>query len=384
MEVENELSVVTPPSAPVVGITGIGGLIGWHLRCRLYALKPNCRVVPADRTTFGSRDSLDAFVSRCDAIVHLAGMNRGDEIELEATNPALAEALVGALERTDRQPHIVFSSSTHAGRDTPYGRSKQAASDVFHQWAQRSGAVFTNMVLPHVFGESGRPFYNSVVSTFCHQIAHGEQPVVQRDGDLELLHAQQVAAAAIEAIERGTGGELRPSGKPIRVSGMLASLMRIAESYTRGVIPDLRDAFELQMFNTYRSYLFPTHYPVRLQLHTDQRGSLFEAVKTDHGGQAFLSSTRPGVTRGGHFHLNKVERFIVIQGEAVIRLRRLFDDEVWEFHVAGDEPVFIDMPTLHTHTITNTGTSDLLTLFWAHEIFDPERSDTYPEPVTKE
>jgi UDP-2-acetamido-2,6-beta-L-arabino-hexul-4-ose reductase len=167
----------------------------------------------------------------------------------------------------------------------------------------------------------------------------------------------------------------------MRVSEMLARVRDLAAAYAEGVVADLRDPLDLQLFNTYRSYLFPRHYPVPIERHRDPRGSLFEAVRTRHGGQCFLSTTRPGITRGNHYHLRKIERFLVVRGEARIRVRRLFASDVTEFSVRGDEPAYVDMPTLHTHDITNVGDADLLTLFWAHEIFDPAAPDTIPEPV---
>ena len=340
--------------------------------------------VPAGREAFQDADTLDAFVRQCDAIVHLAGMNRGKDAEIAQVNLGLAEALVGAMARVGRRPHIVFSSSTHIDLDTAYGRSKRAAAEVFDRWANSQGARFTNLVLPHVFGEGGQPFYNSVVSTFCYQLAKGTQPRIDNDGQLELLHAQEVADHALVAIRDGATGDIRPSGRRIRVSGMLKRAYHLADRYRSGVIPRFDDLFDLRLFNTYRSYLFPDFYPKRLELHSDDRGSLFEAVKTDNGGQAFLSTTRPGITRGDHFHFNKVERFLVVQGEAVIRLRRMFDHRVGEFRVSGDQPAFVDMPTLHTHNITNVGNGELLTLFWAHEIFDTERPDTHREPVVQD
>ena len=376
-----DLKVVEKKAVKTVGITGIDGLIGWHLRCRLFSESDAYRVIPADRSTFESEERLDEFVEQCEVIVHLAGMNRGDPEELERTNIALAETLVSAFERTGRQPHLVFSSSTHADGETPYGRSKRKASEIFALWGGRTGGSLANLILPHVFGECGRPFYNSVVSTFCHQVANGQEPVIDNDGQLELLHAQDVAALVLQVIEEEKSGDIRTHGRRVLVSEMLECLRRIAGSYREGVIPKLGDTFNLRLFNTYRSYLFPDYYPVALKLSTDSRGALFEAVKSDHGGQAFMSTTRPGVTRGDHFHFAKVERFLVIHGEALIRIRRLFRDHVEEFRVSGETPVFIDMPTLHTHNITNTGEGELLTLFWSHEIFDPDNPDTYHEPV---
>jgi UDP-2-acetamido-2,6-beta-L-arabino-hexul-4-ose reductase len=151
--------------------------------------------------------------------------------------------------------------------------------------------------------------------------------------------------------------------------------------YAGHVFPDVRDDFDRDLFNTFRSYLYPHRYPTALTLHEDPRGCLFEAVKTHNGGQTFLSTTKPGITRGNHYHTRKIERFLVVSGQAEIRLRRVFDSEVQVFKVSGDQPAYVDMPTLHTHNITNTGSSDLITLFWTHEFYDPNMPDTFFELV---
>lgn len=309
-------------------------------------------------------------------------MNRGEDELVEQTNIALAKELCDALTRCDHKPNLVFSSSTHSLGDTAYGRSKKEASTILGEWARGAGSAFANLILPHVFGERGRPFYNSVVSTFCHQLAISETPEIHQDGSLELLHTQDVADLIVSAVEQDLAGDIRPDGVKISVSALLKKLEELSGSYRDGIIPDLRQEIDLQLFNTYRSYLFPAAYPMSLTLHTDDRGSLFEAVKSDHGGQAFMSSTKPGITRGEHFHCSKIERFLVMKGDATIRIRRLFDGHVHEFLVSGENPVYIDMPTLHTHNISNTGDRELLTLFWANEIFDPDRPDTFAEPVT--
>jgi UDP-2-acetamido-2,6-beta-L-arabino-hexul-4-ose reductase len=219
------------------------------------------------------------------------------------------------------------------------------------------------------------------VATFCHQLAVGEEPQIHTDGQLELLHAQKLARMIMDLIQEGRTGEFRPAGVPISVSKVLEKLRALQEEYAHGIIPDLNDDFTLDLFNTYRSFRFPSHYPVALGLSQDNRGVLFEAVKTHNQGQTFLSTTLPGITRGNHYHHRKVERFLVVQGEAVIRLRRLYSNEVHSFPVSGKTPCYIDMPTLHTHNITNTGSSELVTLFWSNEFFIPTAPDTYPETV---
>lgn len=363
-----------------IGITGIKGSIGWHLRTFLYC-QPDIEVIEGDRSTFSEESRVADFVSACDVIVHLAGVNRGSDEEIKSTNIELTESLIEACERQKHVPHIIFSSSTHIYRDTVYGKSKKICAQKLREWATRNRGVFTNLILPHVFGECAKPFYNSVVSTFCYQIANAQDPKIDQDGQLELVHAQGVARKIYGLVHSKENGDVTFPGASMRVSAMLSKVSSLAESYNNHIIPDLRDKFNLSLFNTYRSYLFPQGFPRTLELHKDDRGELFEASKSLNGGQTFLSTTLPGITRGNHFHLNKVERFLVVKGEAIIRIRRMFDDEIVEFQVSGNKPQYIDMPTLHTHNITNTGKTQLLTLFWSHEIFNHSNPDTIREPV---
>jgi len=361
-----------------IGITGASGFLGWHTRARLHSAKVH-EVVPLDRKTFADDDYLRKTVGQCDAVLHFAGMNRGDDAQVREVNEALARRLADALD--DAAPHVVFANSTHSYRDTAYGQSKRNAAATLARWAEKSGARFTNLIIPHIFGECGRPFYNSAVATFCHRLARGESPDIIQDGELELVHVQEVAQTAVREIEQGKGGDVRLAGYPIRVSGVLDRLTAMAQAYRQQIIPAFAESFDLDLFNTLRSHLYPQAYPVNLATRTDPRGRLFEAVKTLHGGECFISSTRPGITRGNHYHLRKIERFLVLQGEAVIRIRRVLTEDATDFRVSGNHPAYIDMPTLHTHSIKNVGSEELVTLFWAHEIFDPQSPDTYPEAV---
>jgi UDP-2-acetamido-2,6-beta-L-arabino-hexul-4-ose reductase len=363
-----------------IGITGARGFLGWHHRVHLLPDAAHA-VLAIDREDFQDTTKVAAWVSGCDAVVHLAGMNRGDEREIRRVNVDLAERLVAACDAAGVTPQIVFANSTHAERDTAYGASKRAAAAVLAEWSQRSGAIFTNLIIPHAFGECGRPFYNSAIATFCHQLARGESPRIIQDMDLELVHAQEIARAALAALVSRRSGDIRLEGVRIRVSEALARLQSMADQYRKGLIPRFENRLDCDLFNAYRCCLFPQGYPVGLELRSDARGALFEAVQTLHGGQCFVSTTRPGVTRGNHYHRHKMERFLVLHGDALIRVRRLLDGEAVEYRVSGTQPAYVDMPTLHTHNITNTGESDLVTLFWTNEIFDPKLPDTYREPV---
>lgn len=369
-------------------ITGAGGLLGWHAHARLHAA--NCAaafrgedapfdIQALDRAAFNDDVTLNTAVQGAAAVLHFAGVNRAADDVVEAENPAIAARLVQMCQNAGSKPHIVYANSTHADSDTPYGRGKNGAAEVLGA----SGRRYTNMVLPHIFGEGARPFYNNVTATFIHQILAGEDVDLNPEGQVQLLHAGEAAQVAIDAAIEGRTGAIVPRPRPMGVQALFDLLSSYHESYGANIYPDLSDPFDLALFNTYRAASYPDHWPRPLKLNTDARGTLFEAVKGGGGGQTFLSTTKPGVTRGDHFHLGKVERFLVVQGEAVIRIRKVLGDEVWEYRVSGDAPAPVDMPTLHTHSIENVGDGDLLTLFWTHDLFDPAHPDTYADKVLK-
>ncbi|CAM4152484.1 NAD-dependent epimerase/dehydratase family protein [Deinococcus marmoris] len=364
-----------------IGITGADGLLGTHVRAYFHGLD-DLEVRAANRQTF-EVGRLAEFVDGCDAVLHLAGMNRGEDDVVARTNLELTRQLIEALEERGSTAHVLFSSSTHIERDSAYGTSKREAAALLLAWAERNGGKFTNIILPGVFGEGGKPFYNSVVSTFCHQLASGETPTPHNDAPIEQIHAQEVARRFETLLREGTVGDVRVQGKDMTVYGLLETLSGMRDLYAQHIIPDLREDIRRDLFNTYRSYLYPGHYPVALTLHTDPRGSLFEAIKSPNGGQSFMSTTHPGITRGNHYHTRKVERFLVTGGEAEIKLRHLFGSEIQTFRVSGEQPSYLDIPTLHTHKITNIGDSTLTTLFWTHELFDPAQPDTVAEAVER-
>ena len=367
-----------------VGITGQSGFIGYHLTQYLRLHGDEIEIVPFDAAYFRDPDRLEQFVRQCDTIVHLAAMNRGPDDEIYATNVGLVQELIEALERAGRVPHIVFSSSTQEERDNAYGRSKREGARLLAAWAKQHNARYTTLIIPNVFGPFGRPFYNSVVATFCHQLTHGLNPRVDVDATLSLISVQELAREIFQVIQGAYDTPVvRLSATAERsVSKILARLCEFKGWYfDRHIIPNLNGPFDTALFNTFRSFIEPDHFPVYPEVHADDRGYLAEVLKELSGGQVFFSVTRPGITRGNHFHMRKVERFCVIQGEAVIRLRRIGTDRTIEYHVQGSKPSFVDIPVYYTHNITNTGTTDVLTLFWTNELFDPEDPDTFYEEV---
>ena len=367
----------------VIGITGGAGFFGWHLRCRLQTFGLDYRI--ADRATFGDPDALDDFVSECDVVVHLAGVNRANsEEEISSGNIGLAQVLADAQERTGASFGIVYANTIKVDEPGVYGEAKAKAAELLSSTAAAGSSFFVDILFPHLFGEFGVPFYNSGVTTFAHQLANGE-PSQVNEGQLELLHAQDASQLIMDVIDKGESIQLRPPGRKISVPDTYELMTRLADYAKTGTIPHiLEDEFELRLFNTIRSQMWPDAYPFEITRHADHRGAFFEVVRAWGQGQTSISTTVPGVIRGEHYHLDKVERFAVISGEAKIRVRRLFTDDVIEFDVRGDEPCFIDMPPLCTHDITNTGDSELVTLFWSHDHFDPQNGDTYPLQVVGE
>lgn len=366
-------------------VTGAGGLLGWHAAVRLHARncaaafrgeQPPFDLVALDRAAFTDDAALHSALAAAEAVLHFAGVNRGEDAAVERGNVEIAQRLIENCRATGAAPHIVYANSTHAGADTPYGRSKRRAGDILATGAGR----YTDLRLPHIFGEGARPFYNNVTATFIHQVIRGESPSINPAGRVQLMHAGAAAQAAIDAALGGATITSLPEAHPMTVGELLDRIRALHAAYSANVFPDLSEPFDLALFNSYRSALYPGGFPRPLALHQDARGVLFEALKGS-GGQTFLSWTEPGMTRGNHFHLAKAERFLVLEGEAVIRIRRVLGGPVWEFRVDGQAPAAVDMPTLHTHSIENVGGKPLLTLFWTHEMFDPARPDTYADRV---
>ena len=361
-----------------VVITGGHGFLGWHTACRLRA-RHGVEPLRLGRADLADPVRLASAIADADTVLHLAGVNRAENDDaVRAGNVAAAESLAAALKAAERRIDVVFANSIQADLDNAYGEGKRQAAAILSEAAP---GAFADVLLPNLFGEHGRPGYNSFVATFAHRVATGGEASVQTDRQVPLLHAQRAAAALIEAA--GSAGAHRPAGEEHGVVEILDRLRAMHDLYAaRGEVPTLTGSFEVDLFNTYRSYLFPQQFPIHPALHSDPRGDLFETVRSHGGtGQAFVSTTHPGQVRGDHYHLHKVERFVVVRGEAEIGLRRLLHDEIVTFRIGGERPGFVDMPTLWVHNIRNVGDSELVTMFWTDQLLDPHEPDQYPERV---
>lgn len=369
-----------------IGITGQNGFIGSYLFNSISLLKEEFTLIPFDKSYFDSAAQLTAWVKQCDVIVHLAAMNRHpDQQVIHDTNLQLVQQLVDSLSASGNNPHVIFSSSTQEERDNLYGRSKKGGRELFVKWAANNGALFTGLVIPNVFGPFGKPFYNSVVATFCHQLCNGLTPKIDQDGLLKLIHVDELSALIIDMIRHQKAAKevvVPPTGE-YYVSDILSRLGSFKEEYLdQGIIPALPDPFSVYLFNTFRSYInHQTYFPFKLKQHADDRGVFVEMIKLQVGGQVSFSTTHPGITRGNHFHTRKIERFLVIKGKALIQLRKYNTTEVLNFELDGSEPSYVDMPIWYTHNIKNIGEEELYTVFWINEFFNPQDPDTYFEAV---
>lgn len=369
-----------------IGITGQNGFIGKHLYNTLGLFPEEFQRIDFYKEYFENDNKLDEFTANCDVIIHLAALNRHDnEQVIYETNVGLAQKLVASLIRTNSKAHVMVSSSTQEERDNLYGKSKKEGREALANWAEEHGGTFTGLIIPNVFGPFGKPFYNSFVATFCHQLTHGERPTIAHDGDVKLVYVQELIDTVINEIREGNSKSVFfvEATSTKKVSEVLSILNDYkAKYFDGGEIPVIKNSFEHNLFNTYRSYIdHKTHYPVKFTQHTDSRGAFVEVIRLGIGGQCSFSTTVPGITRGNHYHTRKIERFAVIKGKALIQLRKIHSDEVLDFYLDGNEPAYVDMPIWYTHNIKNIGEEELYTIFWINEAFDPNDSDTYFEVV---
>jgi UDP-2-acetamido-2,6-beta-L-arabino-hexul-4-ose reductase len=362
-----------------VVVTGAGGFIGKNLCASLERID-GVEVNRVFSTT--KREEYNPWIKEADVIYHLAGVNRPkDPSEYIIGNTNFTREILELAAEEGIIPTVVFSSSTQAEKDNDYGKSKRAAEELVKKYASNGkihGAIYR---LPGVFGKWSRPNYNSVVSTFCYNVAN-ELPLEVRNPSLSLplVYVDDVVQTFLGHLYSRFKGLGTFDVTPV-FHTTLGELVDIISSF-----PGLRESLrapkvgkglEKRLYSTYLSYLPTDKFSYPMELKKDNRGDLFEWIKSEDFGQIFVSTTKPGITRGNHYHHTKTEKFLVIRAEAEIGFRQIDSDQVITYKVNGSEPTVVDIPTGYTHNITNTGQTDLITLFWANEIFDTERPDTY-------
>ena len=367
-----------------VGITGHNGFLGTHLKNQLNFKYDSYQIIPFERSYFDAPNQLQQFARQCDIIIHLAGLNRHHSQEvIYNTNLALSQKLADALVAAAFDGQLIFASSLHQAQNTPYGRSKKESNDIFVHTAEKLHFSYTGLIIPNIFGPFGQPHYNSFIATFCHCLIQNKSPAIQ-DNVIDLIYVDAVIETIILAL--GVDG-IRINKIPHQISISVKEVWNLLIYhkqiyFEKGVIPDLKNSFELSLFNTFLSAIVEgPYYPRPYKVHSDVRGIFVELIREFNGGQTSFSITRPGVTRGNHFHTRKIERFSVIQGEAEVNIRKIGSQDVKKFYLKGDCPAYIDIPIWYTHNITNIGHDDLITVFWINEPYNSEDTDTYVEIV---
>lgn len=386
-------------------VTGAKGFVGRNLVVML-GRQNNVEVLGYDLGV--PQSVLDEGLTTADVIFHLAGVNRPEKLEDYAVgNTGFTQEICETLRATNRKPLIILSSSIQTVLDNPYGASKRDAENVLLKYAEDTGASVVLFRLKNVFGKWCRPNYNSAVATFCHNIAR-DLPITisSRANEVHLVYVDDVCAAMMEAAgiitphghflpaHAAAFADVTPSFK-ITLGELVDTITAFKNSRISLQVPVFNDPFIYRLYATYLSYLEETNFSYGLDIKTDNRGCLAEFLKSPSFGQIFVSRTKPGITRGNHYHHTKTEKFLVVEGQAVIRFRKIDKQEaigdgpeaigkekdIIEYRVCGEEFSVVDIPPGYTHSIENVGAGELVTLFWANQVFDPEKPDTFFEVV---
>ena len=361
-------------------VTGAKGFIGKNLitelRNRGYA-----DILEYDKDT--DLSLLDEYCKEADFVFHLAGVNRPQEqSEYMEGNFGFTSTLLNTLKKYRNTCPVLMSSSIQAELDNPYGKSKKAGEDLLFAYSKETGVKVLVYRLPNVFGKWCRPNYNSAVATFCYNIAHN-LPITVNDPTfvLNLVNIDDVVELLISALQ----GEVNCVGQFCEISavyrislGEIVDLIYLFKnSREERTVPDMKDSFTKKLYSTYLSYLPEDQFSYSLKMNLDSRGSFTEFIKTVDRGQVSINISKPGVTKGNHWHQTKTEKFLVVSGKGVIRFRKIDSDKVIEYHVSGEKMEVLDIPPGYTHNIENLGDTDMVTIMWANEPFNPEKPDTY-------
>lgn len=368
-------------------VTGSNGFIGRNLVAELH--NQNHEVFEFDIGT--SPGLLKDYCSKCDFVYHLAGVNRPQNTsEYMEGNYGFTSTLLDTLRLAKNQCSLMLSSSIQAELDNPYGASKRAGEELLLNYSQEVRTSVYIYRFTNLFGKWSRPNYNSVIATFCHNIAR-DIPITVNDSStlLNLVYIDDVINSLVGLLEGKC--TMDNNGFCTVLESYTVSLGRIAELIVsfkecRNTlhIPEMpADSFEKKLYSTYLSYLPTDQFAYPLKMNSDERGSFTELLRSKSFGQISVNVTKPGIEKGNHWHHTKNEKFIVVSGKGLIQFRRLNTDEVFSYHVSGDQMQVVDIPVGYTHNIINEGDTDLVTVMWCNECFDPARPDTYYLVVNK-
>lgn len=361
-------------------VTGASGFVGKNLIAELNN-RGYKEIYKVTRET--DKSLLEQYTKDCDFVFHLAGVNRPkEEKEFMEGNFGFTSELLDLLKKHNNKAPVLITSSIQADKDNPYGKSKKAGEDLLFAYSGQAGVKVLVYRLANLFGKWSRPNYNSAVSTFCYNIARDmEIQVNDPQANLSLCYIDDVVSEFINAME----GNPTKDEDFCKVNaiynvklGEVAELIKsFRDSRTDLFIPDMNDQFTKKLYSTYLSYLPEDKFSYELKMNVDNRGSFTEFVKSPERGQVSVNISKPGITKGNHWHNTKNEKFLVVSGKGLIKFRKIDSDDIIEYSVSGDKLEVVDIPTGYTHSIINVGDIDMVTIMWANETFDPENPDTY-------
>lgn len=361
-------------------VTGAAGFVGRNLVEKL-CLREDVVLTTFD--TDDDRSCLDAALQKADFVFHLAGVNRPQhEGEFRTGNAGLTEEVVGGLQQWGRAVPVVLCSSTQAALDNPYGTSKRQAEEAVFAYGQAAGTRVFVFRLPNLFGKWCRPNYNSAVATFCHNIA-SNLPIQVNDPNhtMTLAYIDDVVDTFLAALDGRAkicdGYAVVEPVHTVKLGEIAEMLQAFKASRADLSIPDMCDPLTKKLYSTYLSYLPTDAFSYPLKMNVDDRGSFTEFIRTTDRGQVSINISKPGITKGNHWHHTKNEKFLVVSGQGVIRFRKIGSEEIIEYAVSGEKLEVVDIPTGYTHNISNTGETDMVTVMWVNEPFDPENPDTF-------
>ncbi|EJT5936558.1 NAD-dependent epimerase/dehydratase family protein [Clostridium perfringens] len=360
-------------------VTGAKGFIGKNLVSNLDR-EDKYEIICIDREN--SKEELEKGVLNSDFIVHLAGINRPkNEEEFFKGNTGLTEEIIEILKENNKNTSILITSSIQADLDNAYGQSKKGAEEALIRYmADTKGNVFI-FRLPNVFGKWCRPNYNSAIATFCHNISRGEEVWISDPSkEMTLVYIDDVVRNIKNVIDNEENYIPGYQNVDIEHKATLGEIVDLINSFKESrkslMIPNMENELTKKLYSTYLSYLPENDFSYPLKMNVDNRGSFTEFIKSKDRGQVSVNISKPGITKGNHWHDTKNEKFLVVSGEGVIRFRKVDSEEIIEYKVSGEKLEVVDIPVGYTHSIINTGERDMVTIMWVNEIFNPEKPDT--------
>ncbi len=365
-------------------ITGNKGFVGKNLIAELKN-KGYEEIYEYDIDT--DKELLEKYTKNCEFVFHLAGVNRPkEEKEFMEGNYGFTSELLELLKKHKNNSPVLITSSIQAERDNPYGKSKKAGEELLLNYSKKTGNKVYVYRLPNLFGKWSKPNYNTVIATFCYKIARDEEIKINNpDAELTLCYIDDVLEEFINALNGNPtrDGEYCKVQKvhKIKLGELAEKIKGFKESRKDLSVPDMKDELTKKLYSTYLSFLPENKFSYELKMHEDNRGSFTEFIKTPDRGQVSVNISKPGITKGNHWHHTKNEKFLVVKGKGLIRFRKINDDKIIEYEVSGEKLEVVDIPAGYTHSIVNTGEEDMVTVMWANEPFDPDNPDTYYENV---